>query len=87
MLLKDFLNLFIDTDIPFEKQGLVKVLGLFLGYLTSERIEMSIAFSKWLGVSAIAYVILGTGNLLIIFLIAEFNVDSLAKWLLEFLGS
>ena len=52
----------------------LKTLGLFWGYLTSEMVETFIAFSKWLvtrttGVSVIAYKILGTGQLLIIFLI------------------
>ena len=44
-LLKEVLNLFIDTGIPFGSQGFVKTLGLFWGYLTSEMIEMSVAFS------------------------------------------
>ena len=49
------------------------ILGLFLGYLTSETINTFTAFIKWLatraiGVSAIAYMAQGTGQLLIIFL-------------------
>ena len=63
LLLKDVLNLLIDTGIPFENQGFVKTVNP----------ETSVAFSKWLvtrtGVSAIAYMILGNGQIIIIFII------------------
>ena len=45
-LLKDLVNLFIDTAILFENHGFVKASGPFWGYVAPETIEMSIAFSK-----------------------------------------
>ena len=75
-LLKDLHNLFIDTGILFENQDFVKTLGPFQGYLTSETIDMSVAFSKWFvtrttGVSATAYMILCTDHLLTTFLMSR----------------
>ena len=62
LLLKDLLDLFIDAGILFKKQGFVKNLGPLQVYLTTETIEISISFSKWLvtrtRLSAIAYMIL-----------------------------
>ena len=38
-LLKDVLNLLIDTGIPFENQGFVKTIRPFQGYLTQRQLR------------------------------------------------
>ena len=75
-LLKDLLNRFIDTGITFENQGFVKTIIRTVLRLFNLRDDWDVCCfdSKWLvtrttGVSAIAYMSLGTSQLLVIFLI------------------